>query len=140
MGYVLSEMTVGKNEKLERFKFPTSAKLSNFGRNFPSSLESFQLRSVLSNFAWSFPTSLGSFQLEQKLSNIRLSNLKLSNHVSRTAVYCDQKPHSGRYVDPSISERSTDLYNSERSVPPYIGRIHTLLRERVKFSNLEKLL
>ena len=62
--------------------FPTVAKLSNFKRNFPTSLGSFQFQSVLSNFAWLFPTSaklsnfnqffptsIGSFQLRSVLSN-----------------------------------------------------------------------
>ena len=45
--------------KLVTLNFQTSAKLSEFKRNFL--------------------TSLGSFQLKQKLSNFRFSNLKLSN-------------------------------------------------------------
>ena len=61
-------------------------------RNFPTSKETFQLRSVLSNFCRFFPISLGSFQLQRNfltskeafqlrlaLFNFRLSNLKLSN-------------------------------------------------------------
>ena len=57
---------VGKNRaKLEVRNFPSSAKLSNFKRNFLTSLGSFQLRWVLSNFARFFPTSLGSFQLQR---------------------------------------------------------------------------
>ena len=42
-------------------------------------LESFQNRKKFSNSGRQFPTSLGSFQIKQKHSNLRLSNLKISN-------------------------------------------------------------
>ena len=76
--------------KLERakrsWKEPSDMKLSNFQRNFLTSLGSFQLRWVLFNFARFFPTSLGSFQFRWVLSNLKLFNFSffptaLSNYT-----------------------------------------------------------
>ena len=47
--------------------FQTSAKLSNFKRNYPTSVGSFQLRWVLSKFGRFCPTSLGSFKFFELL-------------------------------------------------------------------------
>ena len=60
------------NFKLSNFSpnFPTAAKLSN-------SSETFQLQKKHSNFGRFFPTSLGSFQLRLALSNLNLSNMSI---------------------------------------------------------------
>ena len=63
------ELSFSLNFPLQQ-NFPTSAKLFNFERIFPTSVGFYQLCSVLSNFARFFPTSLRSSQLRQALSNL----------------------------------------------------------------------
>ena len=84
-------------------------------RNFPTSKETFQLRSVLFNFAWLFQTSA-------KRSNFWLSNLKQSN-FSFFPTALSNYTHSGlvcagqNFVHGSLSFQSEFLKKVSKRLP-----------------------